>query len=365
MLDEIDKISQEAKGDPASALLEVLDPSQNAHFTDHYLDLPFDLSRVMFIATANTLGSIPAPLLDRLEIISLSGYIEEEKEKIADHFLIPKEKEEAGLRPGSLVFSHEAVQKIIREYTREPGLRELQRQIAAICRKTARKMVTDGHQDREVDITPTLVEKFLGPRKYFFELADGKERVGVATGLALTEAGGQIIFIEATIMTGSEQLILTGSLGKVMKESAQATLSYLRSNASLFGIQDDFFTGHDIHIHIPAGAIPKDGPSAGLPIAIALLSLLTGRPVRRDIAFTGELTLSGRILPVGGIKGKMLAARRAGIKKVVLPELNLAEVKNFPAAICDNLSVITVQGVEEIIDTALLPRGDKDEMAMV
>jgi ATP-dependent Lon protease len=354
MLDEIDKIGQDFKGDPASALLEVLDPSQHSHFIDHYLDVPFDLSRVMFIATANTVDPIPAPLLDRLELLFLSGYTEEEKESIAFRFLIPNEIEEAGLAGRAPIFTPDAIRKIIREYTREAGLRNLQRQIAAICRKTARGILSNHQEGSPVDITPALVEEFLGARKYFFELAEEKEKVGVATGLALTETGGQIIFIEAAIMQGKERLTLTGSLGEVMKESAQAALSYLRSNAALLHVPENFFEGHDIHVHIPAGAIPKDGPSAGLPIAVALISLLTGRPVRRDVALTGELTLSGRILPVGGIRGKLLAARRAGIKTVILPLRNEAELKDIPPTVIGELKIATADEIEKIVDLVLL-----------
>ncbi len=353
MLDEIDKIGQDFKGDPASALLEVLDPSQNSNFIDNYLDLPFDLSRVMFIATANTTDPIPAPLLDRLELLFLSGYTEEEKEKIAFDHLIPREIEEAGLAGRPPLFTPAAVRRIIREYTREAGLRNLQRQIAAICRKTAREILLRPGCRQPLEITPELVEGFLGPRKYFFEDAGGEERVGVATGLAMTETGGQLIFVEAAIMPGKERLILTGSLGEVMKESARAALSYLRSNARLFQVPGDFFEARDIHIHVPAGAIPKDGPSAGLTIAVALLSLLTGRAVRRDVALTGELTLSGRILPVGGIRGKILAARRAKIATVVLPARNETDLKDIPANVTENLRIVTTADLGRIVDLVL------------
>ena len=357
MLDEIDKIGQDFKGDPASALLEVLDPSLNTHFADNYLDVPFDLSRVMFIATANTVGPIPAPLLDRLELLYLAGYTEEEKEKIAFDFLIPEEIEEAGLANGPPVFTSDAVQKIIREYTREAGLRNLQRQIAAICRKVARETVSQtvsqNEKNQNLEVTPDQVEKYLGARRYFFELAGMEEQIGVATGLALTESGGQIIFIEAAIMKGKERLIMTGSLGEVMKESAQAALSYIRSNATLFQVPENFFEDFDIHIHIPAGAIPKDGPSAGLTIAVALLSLLTKRPVRRDVALSGELTLSGRILPVGGVRAKLLAARRAGIKTVVLPLLNEADLRDVPEEVTGDLKIITTDEVSKIVDLVL------------
>ena len=353
MLDEIDKIGQDFKGDPASALLEVLDPSQNAYFIDHYLDVPFDLSNVMFIATANTLGPIPAPLLDRLEIITLSGYTEEEKEEIAFRFLIPREIEDAGLSLQPPAFTKEAVLKIIREHTRESGLRNLRRQIASICRKTALELLSTPDQTHSTEITPAAVDSFLGPRHYFFEQAEDVEKIGIATGLVLTESGGQIIFIEATIMRGNENLILTGSLGEVMKESAQAALSYVRSHAAIFGIAEDFFAGHDIHIHIPAGGVPKDGPSAGLPMAICLISLLTKRPVRRDVALTGELTLSGRILPVGGVKDKILAARRAQIKTVILPLRNEGNLQEIAPYITKDLEIVTSDEVEKIVNLAL------------
>ncbi|MDD5759617.1 MAG: endopeptidase La [Desulfobulbaceae bacterium] len=353
MLDEIDKIGQDFKGDPASALLEVLDPSQNTYFIDHYLDVPFDLSNVMFIATANTLGPIPAPLLDRLEVITLSGYTEEEKEEIAFRFLIPREIEDAGLSLHPPVFNQQAVLKIIREHTRESGLRNLRRQIASICRKIALEQLNTPHKNLRVEITPNQVDSLLGPSRYFFEQAEEKETIGMATGLALTESGGQIIFIEATIMKGKEDLILTGSLGEVMKESAQAALSYVRSHATFLGIPEDFFAGHDIHIHIPAGGVPKDGPSAGLPMAICLISLLTKRPVRREVALTGELTLSGRILPVGGVKEKILAARRAQIKTVILPSRNQGSLQEIAESITKDLQIVTSDEIDKIIGLAL------------
>ncbi|MBU0484509.1 MAG: endopeptidase La [Proteobacteria bacterium] len=355
MLDEIDKIGQDFKGDPASALLEVLDHTQNSHFIDHYLDVPFDLSQVMFIATANTTDPIPAPLLDRMEIIYLSGYTEEEKEQIAENFLVPRGIEEAGLTDNPPELTPPALRKIIRDYTREAGLRGLQGQIAAICRKLARK-VLDSESKNPFSITPTEVEHLLGPRRYFFEVAEEREMVGVSTGLALTESGGQIIFVEAIIMKGKEQLIMTGSLGGIMKESAQAALSYVRSKAAFFNIPEDFFEGHDIHIHIPAGAIPKDGPSAGLTIAVSLISLLTRRPVKRDVAMTGELTLSGRILPVGGVKGKILAARRAGITRVILPLRNEADLYDIPENVTRDIEIIVTDEIEKIIDLALTER---------
>ena len=353
MLDEIDKIGRDFKGDPAAALLEVLDPEQNTHFVDHYLDVPFDLSRVMFIATANALDLIPGPLLDRLEVITLLGYTEEEKEKIATHYLIPKEIEETGLSENPPVFTSETIHKIIREYTREAGLRNLKRQIASICRKIARETLRKKKTGPATMITPEMVENLLGPRKFYFEVAEAQERIGVTTGLAWTEAGGQIMFIEAAKMKGKGNLILTGSLGDVMKESAQAAMSYIRSHADLINISENIFEAHDIHIHVPAGAIPKDGPSAGLTIAVALISLLTERPCKRDVALTGELTLTGRILPVGGVKEKVLAAHRAGVKSVVFPAKNEADIKDISEDVKKDLNIITINELAEVIDLVL------------
>jgi ATP-dependent Lon protease len=353
MLDEIDKIGGDFKGDPAAALLEVLDPEQNTHFTDHYLDVPFDLSRVMFIATANALDLIPGPLLDRLEVITLLGYTEEEKAKIATRYLIPREIEEAGLTENPPVFTPETIHKIIREYTREAGLRNLKRQIASICRKIARETLRGAYKDGATHLTPEMVEDFLGPQKFYFEIAEARERVGVATGLAWTEAGGQIIFIEAAKMKGKGNLILTGSLGDVMKESAHAAMSYIRSHADAFNIPDSLFETHDIHIHVPAGAIPKDGPSAGVTIAVALISLITNRSCKRNVALTGELTLSGRILPVGGVKEKVLAAHRAGVKSVVFPARNNSDIKDISEDIKKDIQIIEINELEEVIDLVL------------
>lgn len=355
MLDEIDKIGQEFQGDPSAALLEILDPEQNKNFMDHYLDVPFDLSKVMFITTANTTDPIPDPLLDRLEILHLSGYTEEEKEKIVFDYLIPKEIENASLQDYSIEFEPKAVRKIIREYTKEAGLRNLQRQIASICRKIARNILQNAQDNSQgLKIDSDKVEDFLGPRKYSFEVAGVKDRIGVATGLSWTPYGGEIIFVEATKMPGKNNLILTGSLGDVLKESAQAALSYIRSNANLFQIEDNFFLHHDIHIHVPGGAIPKDGPSAGLTIAVALISLATNRPCKRQVALTGELTLSGRILPVTGIKEKLLAARNSGVKTVVFPAKNDTDIKNLPNYITNNLDIILVQELTEFLDQVLL-----------
>ncbi len=351
MLDEIDKMGQDVRGDPAAALLETLDPEQNFSFTDHYLDVPFDLSHVMFITTANNLSLIPPALLDRMEVIHLSGYTEEEKEKIAAHFLIPHQKEENGLKNALLTFTPESVHKIIREYTREAGVRNLEREIASVCRKVA-KEVAMGNVPKEV-IDEHVVEEFLGPRKYFREAAQEKDRVGVATGLAWTENGGDILFIEASRMKGEKGLILTGSLGDVMKESAQAALSYIRTHAPVLRVPEDFYEGSDIHVHIPAGATPKDGPSAGITIAAALLSLLKGMPFPHDVAMTGELTLSGRVLPVGGIKEKVLAARRAGVKTVILPRRNEENLSDLPVYIRTEMNLVLVDHIQEVLDLTL------------
>lgn len=354
MLDEVDKIGQDFRGDPASALLEVLDPEQNAHFTDYYLDVPFYLSEVMFITTANILDPIPPPLRDRMETLSLSSYTEEEKEKIAFQFIIPRQINENGLSTNPPKFTVEAIYKIIREHTREAGLRNLEREIASICRKIAKEFIKySGNLGKTIVVNPELVEKYLGPRKFYYEVAEEKDRVGVTTGLVWTQTGGDIIFAEATKMKGRKSLILTGSLGDVMRESGQAALSYIRSNAESFHISEDFFNLYDIHIHVPAGAIPKDGPSAGITIALALISLLTERPARREVAMTGELTLSGRILPVAGIKEKLLAARRAGVKTVILPRKNKVDVEDLPENIRKDLEIILVDKIEDIVDLVL------------
>ena len=353
MLDEIDKIGQDFKGDPASALLEVLDPQQNSQFIDHYLDVPYDLSRVMFIATANTVSRIPRPLLDRFEVISMSGYTVDEKVHIAERHLIPKAIEDSGLTRFSLTFTEEALRKMIREHTREAGLREFERKIFSVCRKITRKLGKNTIDPDALEITPKAVEELLGPSQYHFEIAGAKDRIGCSTGLAWTETGGEIIFVEATKMMGTNRLILTGSLGDIMKESAQAALSYIRSNTQTFGLAEDFFHQQDIHIHVPAGAIPKDGPSAGLTIAVSLLSLLKGRPCRRDTAMTGELTLSGRILPVGGIKEKLLAAKMAGIKTVIFPLKNKGELSTLPDDLKNDIHIITAGELDEILDLVL------------
>ena len=354
MLDELDKIGQDFKGDSSSALLEVLDPEQNTNFLDHYLDAPFDLSSVMFIATANVAHNIQDALRDRLEIIEFTGYTEDEKREIALRYLVPKQIHDKGLSDMPPEFKEEAISKIIQEHTREAGIRNLERQIATICRKIATEMVHDNKEHHRVKVTPGLVETYLGPRKYYFEVADEKNRVGVSTGLVWTEVGGAIIFVEAAKMKGSGELIITGSLGNVMTESAQAALSYIRSNATSFHIEEDFFDNQDIHIHVPAGAIPKDGPSAGATIAIALVSLLTGKPAKRNIAITGELTLSGRLLPVGGTKEKLLAAKQAGVRSVILPLKNKVDINNLPQDIMAELEIHYIDSLDEAVDLMLL-----------
>jgi ATP-dependent Lon protease len=351
MLDEIDKLGQDFRGDPASALLEVLDPEQNFSFTDHYLDLPFDLTKVMFITTANIVDPIPPALKDRMEVITLSGYTEEEKEKIAFKYLIPKEKKENGLDQETLEFTSDAVFKIIKEYTREAGLRNLEREIASVFRKLARELTQKDNLRNIID--ETCIEDLLGPRKFYFEVAEEEDRVGVATGLAWTLSGGVIIFVEALKMKGKKGLILTGSLGDVMQESAQAALSYVRSNAAILGIDEGFYDKYDIHIHVPLGAIPKDGPSAGITITTALISLLTGRPAKRNIAMTGEIVLSGKVRPIGGVKEKILAARRAGVNTVILPEKNKVDMADLPKNIEDEMNIIFVETIDDVIRYAL------------
>lgn len=351
MLDEVDKIGQDFRGDPASALLEVLDPEQNDTFTDHYLDVPFDLSRVMFIATANVLDPVPSALRDRMEVISLPGYSEEEKLQIAIRYLITKQVEENGLTGRDFTIDDAALKRLVRDYTREAGVRGLDRHIASLCRKVA-KQIAQGDEPSKL-IRADDLEKLLGPRRFFTSVAEEEDRVGVATGLAWTEAGGDIIFVEATRMAGKGGLILTGSLGEVMQESARAALSFVQANAITFGISPEMFADQDVHIHVPSGAIPKDGPSAGVTMATALVSLFTGQALRRDVAMTGELTLSGRILPVGGIKEKVLAARRAGVKTVLLPEKNREHLEEVDQPLREGLDIHFVDSLPEILQTAL------------
>jgi ATP-dependent Lon protease len=355
MLDELDKIGREVKGDPASALLEVLDPEQHRAFLDHYLDVPFDLSGVLFIVTVNLTDPVPEALLDRLEVIEFPGYPEEEKAQIAARFLCPKQLREKGLSSDQVTFTPEAIGTIIRDYTREAGIRSLERHIATVCRKIARGSLGDGAQTA-VTVTPELVAGWLGRRRQRREVMDGEDRVGVATGLVRTEGGGEIIFVEAARMPGTKELIITGSLGEVMRESVQAALSFLRSNAAGFGIPADFFERHDLHVHIPRGAVPKDGPSAGITVLAALASLLTGRPARRDTASTGEITLTGRILPVSGVREKVLAARRAGLAAVVVPAANRADIYELDEETRRGIEIHAAASAPEALELILRAR---------
>ncbi len=355
MLDEIDKIGQDFRGDPSSVLLEILDPEQNTRFNDHYLEIPFDLSGVMFIATANVIENMSGPLLDRMEIINFPGYTEKEKVQIAKHYLVPKQIKEHALTHLNINFTDQTIIKIIQDYTLEAGLRNLDREISTICRKIAKLSVENN--ETSVKIDQKSVESFLGLKKYRHETAGQQSRVGIATGLVWTEFGGEIIFVEATMMKGSQQLILTGSLGNVLRESAQTSLSFIRSNADQFSIDPDFFRANDIHIHIPSGAIPKEGSSAGITITVALMSLLTKRAARRDIALTGEITLSGRILPISGIRDKMLAAQRAGIRKLVFPEQNKAEVDLLEPDVKEGMEMIFADEMTvSLVDSILMPQ---------
>jgi len=353
MLDEVDKIGFDFRGDPAAALLEVLDPEQNHSFVDHYLDVPFDLSQVLFICTANITDTIPPALLDRMEVIRLPGYSHEEKLQIAKRYLIPRNLKEHGLNEDNLEFTDEALSMIVKQYTREAGVRNLNREIANVCRKVARR-VAEGNTEKVI-VTPQNVTEFLGPPKFIEEIAERQPQVGVATGLAWTPFGGSVLFVETTKMPGKGTLTITGHLGEIMKESAQAALSYVRSRSEQLGIPEDFFSKHDIHIHVPAGAIPKDGPSAGITMATALASLATGRPVRHDIAMTGEITLTGRVLPVGGIKEKVLAAKEAGIAEIILPAQNEKDLIEIPEHIRNALHFHFVENMDEVLEIALLP----------
>ncbi len=351
MLDEVDKLGSDYKGDPSSALLEVLDPEQNTSFRDHYLNVPYDLSNVMFVATANVLENIPGPLRDRMEVINLSGYSQEEKLAISKQYLIPKQMDENGITHDHVEFHDEGVVSVIDGFTREAGLRNLERQIGALCRKVAKK-IASGENSKTHILSPT-VEELLGPAMYSKE--DGKEfdEIGVATGLAWTAAGGEILFIEATKMKG-KGMTLTGQLGDVMKESAQAAVGYIRSNAKDLGVDEDLFDSNEIHIHLPAGAIPKDGPSAGITLATSIVSLLTNSFVSKDIAMTGEITLTGKVLPVGGIKEKALAAMRCGIETIIIPWKNQKDLVEIPEKYRKKLNFVPVKNFQEVLAVALL-----------
>ncbi len=352
LLDEIDKMSSDFRGDPSSALLEVLDPEQNNSFSDHYVENPFDLSQVLFVVTANTTHTIPRPLLDRMEVISISGYTEDEKVQIAKRYLIPKQMKEHGLTDEHVTFAEGTIQKVVREYTREAGVRNLERTIGTVCRKVARQIVQDDKQ--KVKATAQNLHTFLGTPRYRFGVAEKKSEVGVATGLAWTEAGGDMLAIEVNIMKGKGKLTLTGQLGEVMQESAQAGFSYIRTRAKELGIEDDFLDKHDIHIHVPEGAIPKDGPSAGITMATAVVSALTNTPVRKEVAMTGEITLRGRVLPVGGIKEKMLAAHRAGVKKIIMPIENKRDMDDIPVNVKRSLDFVLVEHMDAVLENALV-----------
>jgi ATP-dependent Lon protease len=353
MLDEIDKIGIDFRGDPSAALLEALDPEQNNAFSDHYLEVPFDLSDVMFITTANLLDPVPPALRDRMEVIAFPGYIEEEKLNIARDFLVVKQVKEHGLKDEQLLIDEGALRKIIREYTREAGVRNLEREVATICRKTA-KEVASGHEE-PTSVTEEDVKKFLGPRRHHYGVAEEKDETGAATGLVYTELGGDIVSVEATLMKSREgRLTLTGQLGDVMKESAMAALSYVRSRAARLNFDPDFYQQTEIHIHVPAGAQPKDGPSAGITMATALASAVTRRPVRKEMAMTGEITLRGKVLPVGGVKEKVLAAHRAGIRMVILPRENERDLEEIPQNVREQLEFRFVDHTDEVLEMALL-----------
>jgi ATP-dependent Lon protease len=351
MLDEIDKVGSDFRGDPSSALLEVLDPEQNFSFSDHYLDVPFDLSKVMFITTANILDTIPPALRDRMEVLMLHGYTLDEKVKIANRYLIPRQRDEHGIKAKQIKFTGGAVKQIVMGYTREAGLRNLEREIANVCRGVASKIAQG--KVKSVSIKVDDLHEYLGPVRLTSETKARITTPGVATGLAWTPTGGELLFIEATAMKGSKGLTLTGQLGDVMKESATAALSFARSNAKILGLDEDFFSKHDIHIHVPAGAIPKDGPSAGVTMLTALTSLLTDTRIRNDLAMTGEITLRGQVLPVGGIKEKVLAAHRAGIKTIILPELNRKDIEGLPKKVQKDIRFHCVNKMLDVLKIAL------------
>jgi ATP-dependent Lon protease len=352
LLDEIDKMAMDFRGDPAAALLEVLDPEQNNTFSDHYIELPFDLSNVMFITTANAAHNIPRPLLDRMEMLYIPGYTEIEKLNIAKEYLVPKQLREHGLKADQLVVEETAILSVIREYTREAGVRNLEQQIASLCRKSAKEIISD--EGKTVIIGPERLKDYLGPAKFRYGLAEEEDQIGAVTGLAWTEVGGDTMVIEVSVLPGSGKLTLTGKLGDVMKESAQAAFSFTRSRVKEFNIPADFHEKNDIHVHVPEGAIPKDGPSAGITMATALISALTDIPVSREVAMTGEITLRGRVLPIGGLKEKTLAAHRAGIKTIILPKDNEKDIEEIPESVRQNLKFIPVGHMDQVLEHALV-----------
>jgi ATP-dependent Lon protease len=353
MLDEIDKLGSDFRGDPGAALLEVLDPEQNNAFVDNYLEVPIDLSKVMFITTANQLYTIPPALLDRMETLELPGYTANEKLMIAKQYLIPRQLEAHGITADGLSIADDAVHQVIDKYTREAGVRNLERELGTIFRKVARK-IAEG-TDTPTHVTADDISDYLGPTRFYSEVADRKEEVGVVTGMSATPSGGEILFIEAISMAGKGKLLLTGQIGDIMQESAQAALSYIKSQSDTLHFDSDFFQKNDIHVHVPAGAIPKDGPSAGITIATALASLATGHNVTPEVAMTGEITLRGRVLPIGGLKEKTLAAKQAGIKKVILPQHNKKDLVEIPEDARDGLEFVFVDHVDEVFDRALKP----------
>jgi ATP-dependent Lon protease len=360
MLDEIDKLGRDFRGDPASALLEVLDPEQNNEFRDHYLDVAFDLSEVLFITTANELEPIPAPLRDRMEIIQLSGYTEQEKIEIARQYLVPRQIRENGLRPDEIELERAALQTLVRDYTREAGVRTLEREIGRAARKVVTR-IAEGTADKVIIDEKTLRELLGNPRYgYREELAERTDLPGVATGLAWTAVGGEVLFVEAARMPGGKGFQYTGQLGEVMQESARTALSYIRSKARDLGVDPEIFDKSDIHLHVPAGAVPKDGPSAGVTMAVALASLLTGRPVRSNVAMTGEITLRGQVLPVGGIKDKVLAAHRLGVDTVIIPKKNENDLEDLPDEVRDGLTFVLAEKVDDVLKAALVEPDPKD-----
>jgi ATP-dependent Lon protease len=365
LLDEIDKMAMDFRGDPASALLEVLDPEQNHTFQDHYLEVDVDLSEIMFVATANTMN-IPPALLDRMEVIRLSGYTEDEKTNIAMRYLVPKQKENNGLKEKELEITEEAIRDIVRYYTREAGVRNLEREIAKICRKVVKDVLLKKSKARTIRVTPKEIDRYLGVRRFSFGVADEQDQVGQVTGLAWTEVGGELLRIEAALVPGKGGMTLTGQLGDVMKESIHAAMTVVRSRAETLGIAPDFYTKQEAHIHVPEGATPKDGPSAGIGMCTALVSALTGVPVRADVAMTGEITLRGEVLPIGGLKEKLLAALRGGIKTVVIPQENEKDLAEIPDNVKEGLEIKSVKWIDEVLDLALthMPEpGDESEEA--
>jgi ATP-dependent Lon protease len=354
LLDEVDKMSMDFRGDPSAALLEVLDPEQNSTFNDHYLDLDYDLSHVMFITTANTLPAIPMPLQDRMEIIRIPGYTELEKLNIAKIYLIKKQREANGLTEKNIDFTESALKLIVRRYTREAGVRNLEREIASVCRKVAREVAKSENRDMKIRITPKKIHQYLGVPKFHYGRAEEQDEIGIATGLAWTEVGGELLTTEVSVMPGKGKLIVTGKLGDVMQESAQAAMSYVRSRAEILGIGKDFYQNVDIHVHLPEGAIPKDGPSAGITMATAITSALMKVPARKDVAMTGEITLRGRVLPIGGLKEKILAAHRGKIKKVLIPKENEKDLKDIPKKILKEVQITLVEHMDEVVTEALV-----------